>query len=81
MPAVAVFSSPNGEPMASTHSPICSSLSSPMLTTGRFLASILMTATSERASVPITLAGNSRRSVSFTVTSSACDTTCALVRM
>ncbi len=48
MPAVALFSKPNGEPIASTHSPGFSSEGSPMRTTGRFLASILMTATSVR---------------------------------
>ena len=48
---------------------------------GRFLPSILMTATSVRSSTPMTLAGYSRRSVMRTVTSSASATTCALVRM
>ncbi|MDT4853307.1 hypothetical protein FQZ97_875680 [compost metagenome] len=67
--------------MASTHSPTCNWLTSPTLTTGRFLASIFITATSVCGSEPSTLALNSRRSVSFTVTSLASCTTCALVRM
>ena len=50
-------------------------------TIGRLLALILMTATSVRSSAPITLAGNSRRSVRRTVTSSALATTWVLVRM
>ena len=48
MPAVTVFSKPNGEPIASTHSPGFSFAGSPMRTVGRFFASILMTATSVR---------------------------------
>ena len=48
MPAVALFSKPNGEPIASTHSPGFSCDGSPMRTVGRFFASILMTATSVR---------------------------------
>ena len=81
MPAVALFSKPNGEPMASTHSPGLELRGSPSFTIGRFLASILITATSVRSSAPMTLAGNSRRSVRRTVTSSAFATTCVLVRM
>ena len=57
MPAVTLFSKPNGEPIATTHSPGLQlgrdRRSSP---TGRFLASILMTATSVRLSMPMTLA-------------------------
>ena len=49
MPAVTLFSKLNGEPMASTHSPGRSFGGSPMRTTGRFLPSILITATSVRA--------------------------------
>ena len=81
MPAVTLFSNVNGEPMASTHSPGRSFDGSPSFTTGRFLPSILMTATSVRLSTPMTFAGYSRRSVMRTVTSSASATTCALVRM
>ena len=80
-PAVTVFSNPNGDPMASTHSPTLRSLVLPRMTVGRFLASILSTATSVLGSAPSTLAKNSRRSVSFTITSRASRTTCALVRM
>ncbi len=47
----------------------------------QFLASILMSAMSVRLSLPMTLAMNSRRSVSLTVTSLAPSTTCALVTM
>ena len=81
MPAVAVFSKPNGEPIASTHCPALRREGSPSRTIGRLLALILITATSVRSSAPITLAGNSRRSVSRTVTSSAFATTWVLVRM
>ena len=81
IPAVAVLSRPKGEPMASTHSPVLRFAGSPILTTGRSAASILITATSVRLSAPTSLAGNSRRSVRRTVISSASPTTCALVRM
>ncbi len=81
IPAVIVFSSPNGLPIATTHSPTLSFSGSPTVTFGRSLASILITATSVRLSVPITLAMNSRRSVRRTLTSSAESTTCALVTM
>jgi hypothetical protein len=46
MPAVTEFSKPNGEPIAITHSPALRPRGSPTCTTGRFLASILSTATS-----------------------------------
>ena len=46
MPAVMVFSKPNGEPMATTHSPTRSLSGSPIFTFGRSVASILITATS-----------------------------------
>ncbi len=81
MPAVTVFSKPKGEPMASTHSPTFRRLASPRRTAGRPVASILISATSERRSLPITLAVNSRLSVSRTVTVSPASTTWALVRM
>ncbi len=81
MPAVALFSKPKGEPMASTHCPGLMREGSPSFTIGRLLALILITATSVRSSAPMTLAGNSRRSVRRTVTSSALATTCVLVRM
>ena len=71
MPAVTVFSKPNGEPIASTHWPGLMRDGSPSFTVGRLVALILITATSVRSSAPITLAWNSRRSVSRTVTSSA----------
>ena len=81
MPAEMLFSNPNGEPIAATHSPTLALLASPICTTGRFLASILISATSLRGSAPITFALNSRLSVKRTLISSALSTTCALVRM
>ena len=81
MPAVTLFSKPNGEPIATTHSPGRSFDGSPRRTVGRFFASIFSTATSVCSSTPTTFAVYSRRSVVFTVTSSAFSTTCALVRM
>ena len=80
-PAVTEFSKPNGEPIASTQSPTFRSLALPSGTVGRPCASILSTATSVAGSEPSTFARNSRRSVSFTVTSFASRTTCAFVRM
>ena len=79
MPAVIVFSRPKGLPIANTHSPTLSFSGSPMATLGRLAASIFSSATSVRLSVPTTLALNSRRSASLTLTSSAPSTTCALV--
>ena len=80
-PAVTLFSKPNGEPMASTHSPTASWRVLPSGSVGKPLASILSTATSVLSSWPSTLALNSRRSVNLTVTSSAPRTTWALVRI
>ena len=79
MPAVTVFSSPKGAPMAMTHSPTRSLPTSPVRTKGRPVASIFSTAISVRSSLPKTLALNWRLSVSLTVTSSAPSTTWALV--
>ena len=70
-----VLSSPNGWPIATTHSPTLSLFGSPMLTLVRPLASILISAVSVRLSEPITLALNSRLSESSTRTSSASSTT------
>src|SRR2546421_10415353 len=81
MPAVALFSKPNGAPIASTHSPTLSPCESPLLTVGRSLAGILRMAMSDFGSTPTTLAVYSRRSVRRTVTSLAPSTTCALVMM
>src|SRR5581483_3548403 len=81
MPEVALFSKPNGAPIASTHCPTCRLLELPRVTVGRLLAEILITATSETLSTPMTLAVYSRRSVSWTVTRLAPATTCALVRI
>ena len=81
MPAVTEFSKPNGEPIATTHSPTFKASGSPKRTKGRSVASIFSTATSVRSSTPMTLAEYSRRSVMRTVTSEASLTTCALVRM
>jgi hypothetical protein len=79
IPALALFSNPNGDPIASTHSPTRTRDGSPILTVGRSFASILSTATSLLLSLPTTFALNSRLSVSRTVTSVAPSTTCALV--
>src|SRR5947208_2605360 len=79
MPAVALFSKPNGAPIASTHSPTLSERDSPSLTVGRSLAEIFRIAMSDLGSTPTTLAVYSRRSVRRTVTSLAPFTTCALV--
>src|SRR6267143_128963 len=79
MPAVTLFSKPNGAPIASTHSPTFSVRESPSFTVGRSLAPILMMAISDFGSTPTTLAVYSRRSVRRTVTSLAPLTTCALV--
>src|SRR2546429_8786438 len=81
MPAVALFSKPNGAPIASTHSPTLSERDSPSLTVGRSLAEIFRIAMSDLGSTPTTLAVYSRRSVRRTVTSLAPSTTCALVMM
>ncbi len=66
MPAVTVLSRPNGEPIATTHSPTRTLFESPIATAGRLVALILTTATSVRSSTPISLALNSRLSVSVT---------------
>ena len=47
MPAVTVFSSPNGEPIAITHSPTRILSDAPIVTCGRLAPSILTSATSE----------------------------------
>ena len=80
-PADTLFSKPNGEPIAITHSPCLTPGGAERSSAGRLLASILISAMSVRLSVPITFAVNSRRSVSLTVTSVAPSTTCALVTM
>ena len=49
MPAVIVFSKPNGEPIAATHSPTLSFAELPSFTVGRPVASILSSATSVRS--------------------------------
>src|SRR6185437_5082150 len=79
MPEVTVFSNPNGWPIATTQEPTLVSPGSPVLTAGRFFASIFNTAMSVVLSTPSTLAVNSRLSVSLTLTLSAPSTTCALV--
>ena len=60
IPAVALFSKPNGEPIASTHCPGLSLAGSPNRTTGNPAAAILSTAISVRSSEPTTFARNSR---------------------
>jgi len=82
MPAVTVFSKPNGEPMADhpfadLHLVGIAELDGRQ----RGVGSILMSAMSVRLSLPMTLALYSRLSVSLTVISSAPSTTCSLVRM
>ena len=62
MPAVTVFSKPNGEPIAKTHSPTRTLDESPIVKRGKPVASILTKATSVRLSAPINLALNSRLS-------------------
>ena len=81
IPAVTVFSKPYGEPIATTHSPTFTSSAAGSFTVGRSFASIFSTATSLARSKPTTLALYSRLSVSFTVTTDASATTCALVRI
>src|SRR5512143_1499121 len=81
MPAVTVLSKPYGDPIATTQLPTFTFDESPSVTVGRSVAAILITATSERLSVPTTLALNSRPSVSLTVTVLALSTTCWLVRI
>src|SRR5665811_1593542 len=71
IPAVTVFSSPSGLPIASTHSPIRDVTSLPSETVGKLLPSILITATSVVRSCPTTLAVKTRWSSIFTVTLSA----------
>src|SRR6267143_400253 len=53
MPAVTVLSKPNGEPIATTHSPTLSRFGSPIRTAGNPVASILISARSVRLSAPI----------------------------
>src|SRR5260363_15874 len=79
MPAVTVLSSPNGEPMATTHSPTRTLLDAPIFTVGNRLALILSSATSVGLSAPISFALNSRLSGRVTSIVSASSTTCALV--
>jgi hypothetical protein len=81
MPAVTVLEKPNGEPIATTHSPTRVRPELPIFTTGSPVASTLITATSLRLSAPTTLAFSSLLSVKRTVISSAFSTTCALVTM
>ncbi len=54
-PADTLFSKPNGEPIAITHSPRFTSGLADRSSAGRFFASILMSAMSVRLSVPIDL--------------------------
>jgi len=64
-------SSLNGAPMAKANWPTRTASLSANCTTGKFVASILMTATSVFSSVPTTFAWNSRPSFSFTSIRSA----------
>ncbi len=54
MPAVTVFSKPNGEPIASTHSPTLSLVASPKRTSGRPAASTLTVSLTLISSAPST---------------------------
>ena len=56
MPAVTLLSKPNGDPIATTHSPTLNLLGSPWVTFGKFLASIFRRAISVLRSAPITSA-------------------------
>ncbi len=71
IPAVTVDVRLNGLPTASTHSPTFSFSESPNGIVGRSLASTLISAMSVDGSVPISLAGNLRLSLSVTSSSSA----------
>ncbi len=64
MPAVTLWSKPNGEPMASTHSPTFRRAGSPIFTVGSepFFEATFSSAMSLRSSEPINLAGSSLRS-------------------
>ena len=76
IPDVTVCSSPNGLPMASTHSPTSRAAESPSRTTGNFRStSILINAISVLGSRPTTLAPCSEPSESLTVSSSSSSTT------
>ena len=67
MPAVTEPPSPNGLPIATTQSPTRALVESPNFTKGRLVPSILSTARSDWASLPISLALNSRLSGRVTV--------------
>ena len=72
MPLVVVWPTPNGLPMASTRSPICSASESPMAITGNGSGdSIFSTARSSDSSCSSTLLSNSRPSDIATLTWSA----------
>ena len=73
MPLVTVWPTPKGLPMASTRSPTSASSESLNSRVGRFSspASMRSTERSERSSLSTSSAGNSRRSASTTVISSA----------
>ena len=75
IPAVIVFCSPYGLPMASTHSPRRRASEFPIGMVGRSFASILISATSVVGSVPMTLASNVRLSFSVTFSFDALSTT------
>ena len=81
IPEVTVWFKPNGLPIAMTGSPTSSFSESPNGITGRFDASILMSAMSVFGSLPITFALNSLASLSLTEISVAFSTTWLLVRI
>ena len=81
MPAVTVLPDPSGAPIVITGSPARTFDESPTRTNGSFVALTRSTATSLCGSTASTVALNSRRSVSRTVTSVASSTTCADVRI
>ena len=76
-----VSPSPSGLPTASTTSPIRGRSESPSASVGRWSALICTTARSLGLSMPTTLPGYSRSSLSVTRTFTAPSTTCAFVRM
>ena len=78
---VTVWPTPSGLPTASTRSPTRIADESPIATTGRLAASILMTARSLGSSAPISFASSTRRSDSSTWMRDDSSTTWLLVRM
>ena len=81
MPAVTVCSSPNGAPIATTHSPVSSSVLSPKLAGTRLLSLVRSTAMSVPGSRPTTSAFAVRPSLNTSSMDSALSTTWFAVTM